>query len=192
MNTPLMSPTRRAACLSAISLLCAIGLGSAAKAETPAEQAFAQATSFGESMEALDAGKADELTAWPLIEQLSDNQPNAAGNFRSVRKGTWMQMREAGVKFDKFQLQAAHSSFTLDGKLFVFLPYSTAMRHPTGSAGIKSFFIGMSTDGGNKWTFLDAAMLINPQNGGINTSLANKVLPGYKGDFPPSAISNSP
>lgn len=163
----------RCRCLSAIALLA---IAPVALAADSVANALRDAQTLAGCMKALDT----ECTLkWMYTKPLLD-QGFELGELRAQLNVSFENIRVAQGKTERFDLGAAGSPFSGDGKQYIFVPYRETMIVQGQRYSQTAYFIGVSEDQGLSWKFVD----------GIGFSLKNirTVIPSYAGGpLPPRA-----
>jgi hypothetical protein len=72
-----------------------------------------------------------------------------------LMKRTTEQMKTKGFAFRSAQIGDTAQVVTVGDKRFAVVPLSLVMKAPRGTIAIKSFLLGISTDKGKTWTFIN-------------------------------------
>ena len=163
-----MMKTLSAAALGALILLqlaCAQRPGAggqnappAADAALPSGEAVrgrlkAQAEELGRAFVGGDFGKVADLTH-PSIVELAGGKAHLAEDMGQVVE----EMRAEGSRYESLSVGEPKQVVSgAQGRLFAVVPTVIRIATPRGVAASQSFFLGVSEDGGARWTFVEGA-----------------------------------
>jgi hypothetical protein len=156
--------------VAALLLLCAAVVPSATlAAPVPAGAADAaqrEATRMYQAFIARDLKTFAGFT-YPRIVEMAGGRDKM---ITLVEKGL-THMKDTGLAF-KNVVVARPTQIVFDGKeTQAILPMKVVMSAPTGEIHTESHLLGVSSDGGKSWTFIDGAKLTNES--------ARKILPSF-------------
>jgi hypothetical protein len=96
----------------------------------------------------------------------------------------YQSLRSIGATYASFDLSAPWQQFSLDKKMYAFVPYSYRLLARGETTRVQAFFIGVSEDSGSTWKFMDGVS-VTPDNIGV-------ILPGFHGGMlPPKSLTQS-
>jgi hypothetical protein len=96
----------------------------------------------------------------------------------------YQRLRSIGATYASFDLSAPWRQFSLDKKMYAFVPYSYRLLARGETTSVQAFFIGVSEDSGSTWKFMDGVS-VTPDNIGV-------ILPGFHGGtLPPKSLTQS-
>jgi len=101
-----------------------------------------------------------------LLSHTYDSAVEVMGGFDkgvALARATMKQMKDGGVVFRKFEIGEPGDFHARDGRIFVLLPTRVEMTIPNGTAASDSYLLGISTDDGASWKFVDGAGLKAPK-----------------------------
>lgn len=111
-------------------------------------QAMVTATLKGDYEEVVKA------TYGPALETLGGSD----GALETIKQ-QMDQMKASGMKIVKFDLGDPKKIFSTPEMAFVILPTSTEMSIPQATVNAKSYLLGLSSDQGKSWKFVDGSGL---------------------------------
>ena len=139
------------------SLLCLglIVVSAPARAqETPQNVVRKLAEEIGKATIAGDFAKVIDQTYPTAIEQIGGREKAIEITTNSMK-----QMKAQGISVEKFEAGEPSKPSTASSNTFVVVPTVVEMKLPVGRVRVKSFMLGISTDGQKTWKFLDGAGL---------------------------------
>lgn len=90
------------------------------------------------------------------------------------------EMKQHGTKLTKMHVSGSAAIVQKAGRVFGTLPYSLETTGPGGASGsIQTFMIGVSSDGGHTWKFMDG---LGTKKGG--RSRVKSLLPDFPDELP--------
>jgi hypothetical protein len=69
------------------------------------------------------------------------------------------EMASSGVRIERADIDAPRELAAVDDHLFAIVPQRVTLKVPSGHLLSRSYLLGVSTDGGDTWRFLDGAGL---------------------------------
>jgi hypothetical protein len=99
-----------------------------------------------------DSAKVIDHT-YPGIIKESGGREKAIAGADSVQK----LMKARGVTFKEFKVDEPGEFLTEGDNTFVVVPTAATLTSPMGTVRLKSYLLGISSDGGKTWTFADGA-----------------------------------
>lgn len=160
----------------AISALALLGIAPLAFAADSASNALHDARSLANCMKALDT----ECTLKWMYTKPLEAQGFEIGELRAQLNVSFENLKLVHGETERFDVGAAWSPFTGDGKQYIFIPYQETMNIQGQRYSQTAYFIGVSEDAGASWKFVD----------GIGFSMKNirTVIPSFNGGpLPPRA-----
>ena len=113
----------------------------------------AQAEELGRAFVGGDFGKVADLTH-PSIVELAGGKAHLAEDMEQVVE----EMRAEGSKYESLSVGEPKQVVSgAQGQLFAVVPTVIRIATPRGVAASQSFFLGVSEDGGARWTFVEGA-----------------------------------
>ena len=106
-----------------------------------------------------------DLTYPKLVEMMGGREKMIMQTEESMKK-----MKEQGITFSSNRVGQPGEVFTEQGNKFVVVPTTLELKMPKGKLIAKSYLLGISSDGGQSWTFIDGAGLAQKDK-------AEKLLP---------------
>jgi hypothetical protein len=146
-----------------------------------AANATRDATRLADCMKAFDAACANSLTYTKMLEDhgISRDQLNAGVT------NLYKQLQALHAVYSRFDIGPPLTPFVAEGKTYIFVPYEMVLSAGGQDTSLKAFFIGVSVDSGNSWTFLDGQKLTQDR--------VSMIIPGYAGGpLPPVSMTQSP
>lgn len=131
-------------------------------------------------MKAFDAACVNSLTYTKVFEDrgISREQLNQQVG------GMYKQMKGAGTRYSRFELGAPWPPFVSRDLTYVFIPYDMALKGGGRYVTAKSFFIGVSSDSGISWKFVDGQK--------VTQDNVAAIIPGYGGGaLPPTSLNQT-
>ena len=135
-------------------------LNDAQKAAKKLAEEMAVGTVKGDPFAVLDH------TYEPVIKELLGGRKAA----EERRKESFERMAEAGVKYKSYTVGDPGDLYTEGDDTFVILPTTTEMTSPQGRVKGIGYLLGVSTDAGKTWKFVDGPVVQNKK-------MRDKVLP---------------
>jgi hypothetical protein len=152
-------------------------LAAADSADGPSN-ALRDAQKLADCMAAMDGKCTVDHMYVPFFEKNGLSRAEAAEKMVEM----YDRAKAAGMPSPKYQLTKPEHVMTGDDRQYVFVPYVVSVDEPDKSADKKSirmraFFIGISTDSGASWQFLDG-ISVNPDS-------MKTIMPSYAGQALP-------
>lgn len=123
-------------------------------------------------MKAFDANGVADLTHIACFERQGIDPTRA----REAAAQLYQQMQSIGAHYARFDLLPAEPPFTVDGQLFIIIPYVQVMEVKGRCIQADAFFMALSADQGRNWKFVDGA--------GASDEGVHQAIPGYTGPLP--------
>jgi len=109
---------------------------------------------WGHSMMKRDYATLADLT-WPATVKAAGGREAFIRSLHAMEK----QMKEKGIKFEAFEAGEPKNMITVGSNTFSAMPTRTWLRDTSDRYVGESFALGVSSDGGKTWTFVDGAAL---------------------------------
>ncbi len=132
-------------------------------------------------MKAFDAACVNALSYTKMLEERGMSRDQLDQGVANL----YRQLKSIHARYSLLQLAAPWPPFALRGRTYVFIPYSMALSARGQDVTAKSFFIGVSEDSGNSWTFVE----------GQNVTQDNiaMIIPDFGGGaLPSTSLSRAP
>jgi len=152
----------------------------AAAAEDPSANATHDATRLVVCMRAFDAACVNSLTYTKVFEDRGISRDL----LNQQVGGMYKQMKGAGVRYTRFQLGSPWPPFVSRDLTYVFIPYDMELKGGGRYVMAKSFFIGVSSDSGISWKFVEGQK--------VTQDNVATIIPGYSGGaLPPTSLNQT-
>jgi hypothetical protein len=136
---------------------------------SPENPAMKDANHLASCIRVLDVDCVVSLTYQPATQNGASAQSDVVKDIKD-RYGN----SDTGTRLAVFSLKDPTPEFSGDGKAYVFIPYTMVLVTPGVSAAeFQAFLIGISTDNGMTWKFVD--------NWRASEEAVRQVFPGYSG-----------
>jgi len=156
--------------------LSALAIG----AEDPSANATHDATRLVVCMKAFDAACVNSLTYTKVFEDRGVSRDQLDQQLG----GMYKQMKGAGARYSRFDLGAPWPPFMSRDLTYLFIPYDMVLKGGGRYVTAKSFFIGVSSDSGISWKFVDGQKVTQD-----NIAM---IIPGYSGGaLPPTSVNQT-
>ncbi|WP_283434683.1 hypothetical protein [Neorhodopirellula lusitana] len=110
---------------------------------------------------------------YPPMVKLAGGSPK----YESITRDALKAMQAKGIKIDAYNVSGVRQIVEENGKHFAIVDTSLSLTSPGGMLTTSGYLLGISTDGGRSWTYLDG-------NGVKDEKLRARVLP----DLPRSLV----
>jgi hypothetical protein len=157
-----------------LSIADAVSQEPLAEAREPLAAATRDAQHLAECMKTLDtdcvvsfSDRSYKLLGW--------NYDFAA--FAAAQANFFEVMRRNRYEFTRFETSAPRDLFTDGGRVYAFVPYECTLNLSGQSDTTRAYFIALSVDGGDTWTFVDGRGLTPEQVRRIIPSSDGQPLP---------------
>lgn len=163
-----------------LSVADAVSQEPMAEAREPLAAATRDAQHLAECMRRLDTD---------CVVSLSDKSYRLLGFnsdfavFAAAQANFFQVMRRNHYKFTRFDTSPPHELFIDGGRVYAFVPYVCTVNLDGQSDTTRAYFIALSADGGDTWTFVDGR--------GLTPEQVRRVIPSYKGEPLPITQSTS-
>jgi hypothetical protein len=138
------------------------------------------ATRLVACMKAFDAVCTNSLTYSKVFEDRGISRDQLDQQVGAM----YRQMKGAGARYSRFDLGAPWPPFVSRDLTYVFIPYDMVLKGGGRYVTAKSFFIGVSSDSGISWKFVDGQK-VTQDNVGM-------IIPGYGGGaLPPTSLNQT-
>jgi hypothetical protein len=139
---------RKSVHVSLVLVVCATAV--AAQEESRSAVAKKKAQEIGEAIKAEDYAKVIDLTYSKVVETMGGRE-----KMIDALKDGMKELKEKGFKFRSLEVGEPGEILSEGSNTFVVVPTTTEMMAPGGKIVVKSYLLGISTDGGKAWTFVD-------------------------------------
>jgi hypothetical protein len=158
------------------AIICLI-IAASARAEQPRKLAkdikpdaiLSAAQEMGRAMIAQDFGKLADFTFPKIVAGMGGREKM----IEKLKAGV-EEMKNAGYGFNTFHVDAPTAIADAGNDIVAVVPQSLEMTVPGGKLTAKSYLIGLSSDQGQTWTFIDGA--------GIDAKSLKTLLPNFPKD----------
>jgi len=138
------------------------------------------ATRLVACMKAFDAACVNSLTYSKVFEDRGISRDQLDQQVGAVYK----QMKGAGARYSRFELGAPWPPFVSRDLTYLVIPYDMALKGGGRYVTAKSFFIGVSSDSGISWKFVDGQK--------VTQDNVTMIIPGYSGGaLPPTSLNQT-
>lgn len=145
-------------------------------ADNTVATAVAQATEMAQAISSLDSERVIALSDLDTFRAFGGN----LDALRSEYSKMMTELRMNKAKYTKFALGTPGSLITKGAKMYIIIPYGSRMNAGGQLLCQQAFFVGMSSDGGKMWKFIDGI--------GVTDQIIGKIIPNYdRGPLPPRA-----
>jgi hypothetical protein len=144
-------------------LLCAFPISTILAADAAIKKLVKEnVQTLNDSLAKGDFAKVVDLTHPKIVELLGGRENSIA----TMEKGM-KEMNAQGIEVKSVKVGDPSDVVKQGDELYLYVPFELTMKLPNGKVTIPSYVIGLSTDQGKSWTYVDA-------NGGENIK---KILP---------------
>lgn len=145
-----------------------LGLSFAALAaeDKPEKTAKSQADEAAQATVKSDWGKLADLTHPKVVEMMGGRDKMVERMTASMKA-----MKDKGFVFNSAKVEDATTPVAAGSELYTVVPMTVEMKVPGGTVSSKSFLLGVSTDKGKTWKFVDGSGI------GGNEKLLKEILP---------------
>jgi hypothetical protein len=145
-------------------------------ADNTVATAVAQAMEMARAISSLDAERVIALSDLDTFRAFGGNLDDLRIEYSKMMT----ELRTNHAKYTKFELGTPSSLITEGAKIYVIIPYGSRMNAGGQLLCQQAFFVGMSSDGGKMWKFIDGI--------GVTDQIIGKIIPNYdRGPLPPRA-----
>jgi hypothetical protein len=129
-------------------------------------------------MKAFDAACVNSLMYTKVFEDRGISRDQLDQQVGAMYK----QMKGAGARYSRFELGDPWAPFESRDLTYLFIPYDMVLKGGGRYVTAKSFFIGVSSDSGISWKFVDGQKVTQE-----NVAM---IIPGYSGAaLPPTSLN---
>jgi hypothetical protein len=152
--------------IGALLLLVVGGAAAAAHGDEPRSAVVKKkAQEVGEALKKDDYAKVVDLTYPKVVELMGGREKMIIALTDGMK-----QLKEKGFSFRSVKVGEPAEFVAGEKDTFVVVPTTTEMTAPGGKITVKSYLLGISSDGGKVWTFVDG-------NGIGTVERREKILP---------------
>jgi hypothetical protein len=146
-------------------LTIVLATSAAARADAAADAAKKQADEVSQAFVKSDYAKIVDLTYSGLIDFVGGRD-----KLIGITKGAMEMFKQQGIEVISYKMAEPGEIVKGEGKSYVVVPATMEMKAPVGKIKVKSYLLGISTDDGKSWKFLDGSGLANKE-------LKDKIIP---------------
>lgn len=139
--------------------------GAIARGDAAADAAKKQADETSQAFAKGDYAKIAAMTYPALIDFMGGRDKMIAAT-----KSAMEMFKKQGIEVVSYKTSEPGEIVKGEGKSYVVIPATLEMKAPVGKIKVKSYLLGITTDEGKTWKFLDGAGLANKE-------LKDKIIP---------------
>jgi hypothetical protein len=151
--------------LSILTIVLAISSAACAADDDASKMAKKQADEVSQAFVKADYTKIVDLTYSGLIDFVGGRD-----KLIGITKGAMEMFKQQGIEVTSYKMADPGEIVKGEGKSYVVVPATMELKAPVGKIKVKSYLLGISTDDGKSWKFLDGSGLANKE-------LKDKIVP---------------